>query len=112
MSEMVIFTRTFDFISWLIPRLNSFPRHQRFGVTLRLQNAALDFYETITLANNSRGAERQRLLSQADAHLDKVRFYLRLATQSAWLSEGQYQHAAQIVAELGRLLGGWQKYQT
>jgi hypothetical protein len=39
MSEMVIFTRTFDFISWLIPRLDSFPRHQRFGVTKRLQDA-------------------------------------------------------------------------
>ena len=109
MTEMVIFTRTFDFISWLIPKLESFPRHQRFGVTKRLQDAALDFYETITAANNSRGAERLRLLQRADAHLDRVRFYLRLAVRWAWLNEGQYQHAAQMVAEIGRLLGGWQK---
>lgn len=111
MSEMVIFTRTFDFISWLIPRLNSFPRHQRFGVTKRLQDAALDFYETITEANNSRGRAREQLLRRADGHLDKIRFYLRLAVRWTWLSEGQYQHAAQMVAEIGRLLGGWQKYQ-
>jgi hypothetical protein len=109
MSEMVIFSRTFDFLSWLIPKLESFPRSQRFGVTKRLQDAALDFYETITAANNCRGAERQRLLRQADEHLDKVRFYLRLVTRWAWLSRGQYQHAAQMVAEIGRLLGGWQK---
>lgn len=109
MSEMVIFARTFDFISWLIPRLESFPRSQRFGVAKRLQDAALDFYETITEANNCGGADRRRLLDQADYHLDKVRFYLRLAVRWAWLSEGQYQHAAQMVAEIGRLLGGWQK---
>ncbi|MBE7474124.1 MAG: diversity-generating retroelement protein Avd [Anaerolineae bacterium] len=108
-SEMVIFTRTYDFISWLIPRLESFPRSQRFGVTRRLQDAALDFYETITVANNSRGEERRQLLRRADSHLDKVRFYLRLAVQWAWLNEGQYQHAAQMVAEIGRLLGGWRK---
>jgi hypothetical protein len=109
MSEMVIFTRTFDFITWLIPRLESFPRSQRFGVTKRLQDAALDFYETITEANNCRGVERRRLLDQADYHLDKVRFYLRLAVRWTWLNEGQYQHAARMVAEIGRLLGGWQK---
>ncbi len=33
-SEMVIFTRTFDFISWLVPRLDSFPRNQRSGTTV------------------------------------------------------------------------------
>jgi len=109
MAEMVIFTRTFDLLSWLIPRLDSFPRQQRFGVTKRLQDAALNFYETITAANTQRGAERQGLLLQADNYLDQLRFYLRLVTRWAWLNEGQYQHAAQMVAEIGRLLGGWRK---
>jgi hypothetical protein len=39
--------------------------------------------------------------------LDKVRHYLRLASRWGWLSAGQYRHAAVMVAELGRLLGGW-----
>jgi len=32
---------------------------------------------------------------------------LRLAHQWHWLSAGQYQHVSAMVAELGRLLGGW-----
>jgi hypothetical protein len=28
--EMVIFTRTFDFLTWLLPVTNSFPRAHRF----------------------------------------------------------------------------------
>jgi four helix bundle protein len=107
--EMVIFTRTFDFIDWLIPRTISFPRSQRFVVTRRLQDAALDFYERILEANNCRGRARMRKLRQADANLDKVRHYLRLALRWDWLSSGQYRHAAELVAELGRLLGGWIK---
>ncbi|NIU56801.1 MAG: diversity-generating retroelement protein bAvd family protein, partial [Phycisphaerae bacterium] len=35
--------------------------------------------------------------------------YLRLAVRWNWLSGGQYQHVAAIVAEIGRLLGGWIK---
>jgi hypothetical protein len=32
---------------------------------------------------------------------------LRLARQWDWLSSGQYEHVSRIVAQVGRLLGGW-----
>ena len=34
--EMVIFTRTFDFLSWLLPATNNFPRAHRHTFTKRL----------------------------------------------------------------------------
>jgi hypothetical protein len=43
----------------------------------------------------------------ADAHLNKMRLYLRLAHHWRWLNNGQYNHVSQMVAEVGRLLGGW-----
>ena len=110
--EMVIFTRTFDFVSWLIPRTLDFPRSQRFVVTKRLQDAALDFYERILEANGCKGKARLEKLRQADVALDKVRHCLRLASRWGWLSGGQYRHAAVMVAELGRLLGGWIRQTT
>jgi len=107
-----LFTRTFDFITWLLPMTNHFPRSQRFLVTQRLVDAALDFQERIVEANNLRGAARRERLHAADAELDKVRLYLRLIHRWEWLSPGQYRHAAGLVAEMGRLLGGWHKQTT
>jgi four helix bundle protein len=107
--EMVIFTRAFDFVDWLIVRTMDFPRSQRFVVTKRLQDAALDFYERILEANSRKDRARLERLREADVALDKVRHYLRLASRWGWLSGGQYRHAARMVAELGRLLGGWIK---
>ena len=104
---MVIFTRTYDFVTWLIPRTLDFPRSQRFVVTRRLQDAALDFQELILEANRMRGRARLERLHHADAALDKVRIYLRLAVRWGWLNEGQYQHVSQMVKEIGNLLGGW-----
>lgn len=104
---MVIFTRTYDFISWLIPRTVDFPRNQRFVVTNRLQAAALDFQERIIRANHLRGRARLEQLNQADAALATVRLYLRLVYRWQWLSEGQYYHATRMVKEIGDLLGGW-----
>ena len=104
-----LFARTFDFLAWLLKRTQSFPRSQRFVVTLRLQNAALDFQELNIAADAARGVERRDLLRRADAALNKVRLYLRLCREWDWLAPGQYQHAAQMITEIGRLLGGWIK---
>ena len=106
---MTIFTRTYDFISWLIPRTSSFPRSQRFVVTKRLQDAALSFQEYLIEANRRRGQSRLERLHEADVALDKVRLYLRLAVRWQWLTEGQYHHVSRMVRELGDLLGGWIK---
>ncbi|MBI5291875.1 MAG: diversity-generating retroelement protein Avd [Chloroflexi bacterium] len=109
MENSPLFARTFDFLSWLLPRAQNFPRPQRFAVTQRLQNAALDFQELIVDADSARGANRLERLRQADAALSKVRLYLRLCREWQWLTSGQYEHAARMIAEIGRLLGGWMK---
>jgi hypothetical protein len=43
--EMVIFTRTFDFLTWLLPATNHFPRAHRHSFTQRLLDAAFDLRE-------------------------------------------------------------------
>jgi hypothetical protein len=109
MEEMVIFTRTYDLLGWLLPQSEKFSKAQRFVVTKRLQDAALDFQEVIFLANAHSGRQRLAHLLDADAHLNKLRLYLRLAFQWTWLTAGQYEHVSKMVAEIGRLLGGWIK---
>jgi len=106
---MMIFTCTYDLITWLLPRTMDFPRSQRFVVTKRLQDATLNFQEHIIEANRLRGRARLERLRYADAELDKVRLYLRLVARWAWLNEGQYRHVSQMVKEIGNMLGGWIK---
>lgn len=107
--EMPIFTRTFDLLTWLLPMTNNFPRAHRFTFTQRLLDAAFDLRERLEEANHRQGKARLERLARADEALDRVRLYLRLAARWEWLSSGQYQHAARMVAEVGRLLGGWLK---
>ena len=110
--EMVIFTRTYDFLSWLLPLTEKFPRSQRFVITARLQGAALNFQELIIEANALRGRQRAEKLQSADVELLKVRLYLRLSEKWHWITSGQHQHASGMIAEIGRLLGGWLKTVT
>ncbi len=106
---MVIFTRTFDLLEWLLPKSERFPRAYRFTLTQRLMDAALDLQEALTSAEARTGRARLAALRDADAALGRLRIYLRLAHRWRWLSEGQYAHAGAMVGEIGRLLGGWIK---
>jgi hypothetical protein len=107
--EMIILTRTFDLLTWLVPKIERFPRLYRSTVTQRMIDATLDFQEALFDAQSQGGSTRQRHLRQADAALNKLRLYLRLAHHWHWLNDGQYRYVSTMVAELGRLLGGWMK---
>ncbi len=83
--DMPIFTRTFDFLSWLLPVSNNFPRAHRLTFTKRLLDAAFELREQLEAANIRRGQARKERLRVADESLAKVRLYLRLAQRWQWL---------------------------
>ena len=107
MSQSPIFSKTYDFVAWLLPVTIKFPRQQRFVMAAALQREALRFQELlIEAAHQKQPAE---ILQAADAELDKVRTHLRLALDLELIKPGQYEHAARMLVEMGKLLGGWIK---
>ncbi len=110
MKESPIFTRTYDLLRWLIPATTKFPREQRFVMAEAVQRSALRFQEELLDAVYSERSLGS--LQKADLTLAKLRLYLRLCHDLDLLSRGQYEHAARMVDEIGRLLGGWRKTQS
>jgi four helix bundle protein len=108
-NEMVIFTRTFDLLTWLLPVTNHFPRAHRHTFTQRLLDAAFDLRERLEEANHRQAQARLERLNLADEALERVRLYVRLAARWEWLTAGQYQHVSAMLTEIGKLLGGWRK---
>jgi hypothetical protein len=110
MQESPIFSKTYDFLLWLMPATTKFPREQRFILAKFLQETALRFQECLIEAGVAgRGRTRTNALVRADVELTKLRFYLRLSRDMKLMKLNQYRHAAEMVAEIGRLLGGWRK---
>ncbi|MBM3131330.1 MAG: diversity-generating retroelement protein Avd [Chloroflexi bacterium] len=105
MKDSPIFSKTYDLVAWLIPITVKFPRYQRFVLAATLQQEAIRFQALLIEAAHQRPAHDT--LKRADAELDKLRTHLRLCLDLALLSPGQYEHAARMLVEIGRLLGGW-----
>ena len=96
-----------DFMLWLIPTLEKFPRSQRFLLGDRIESTALDVLERLIEATYSR--ERQNALRSANLGLEKLRHLLRLARGLGYLDPRRHEHAVRGLDETGRLVGGWLK---
>ena len=103
-----IFSKTYDFILWLLNHTEKFPKSERFRMAKRLEDTVFEVYELLITAARSTQRKRQILL-QADLVLDKLRLYVRLSQARKLTSQAQYEYAAAALVEIGKLLGGWLK---
>lgn len=103
--ESPIFVRTYDWLRWLLPLTLEFPKSQRFILAQRLQQKSLDFYDHLVAAG--RRVDVDDHLRQADVLLEQIRLNVRLCRDLKLLGPRQYEHAARLLDEMGRLLGGW-----
>ncbi len=103
-----IFSKTYDFLLWLMNHTERFPKNERFRMARRLEDTAFNFYETLVQAARSTRRQRNVLLN-ADLELDKLRLYMRLSHARGLTNKKQYQYASAKLVEIGKLLGGWLK---
>ena len=102
-----VLEKMYQFLLWLIPTVDTFPRSQKFLLGDRVQRTALDVLEALIEAAYTR--ERTALLVRANLGLEKLRFLLRLAQDLRYLDLRRYELAARSIDEIGRMVGGWRK---
>lgn len=107
LQDLVIFEKVYQLVLWLYPTIQKFPKSQRFVLGQQIENTALDILRGIIRANAE--PDKLPLLKSASVDLDTLRILLRLAKDLKFLSIRQYAFAAELVNEVGKLLGGWIK---
>jgi hypothetical protein len=109
LKESPIFIKTYEMMVWLLGRTAKFPKNQRFLLARRMEDAALDFYEKLNQAALAKRPLGGVPLGEADAVLANLKLYNRLAKDLKLLAFNQYEYLANMLDEIGRLLGGWRK---
>jgi len=94
-----------DFLRWLIPQLDKFPRSRRFTLGERVEGGMLEVLELLVEAAYSRSKDIP--LRQANVQLEVVRHLWRLAYELKVIATRQYEHGAKLLDDLGRQIGGW-----
>jgi len=106
----IVLIKWYEFTKWLLDRIDSFPKNQRFIFGQRLADHALDIQELLVEAAYS--VRKVDLLASANRKIEMLRWLLRLAQDRNLLSNQQYEFCCRGVTECGRMVGGWQKHSS
>jgi hypothetical protein len=74
--EIDAITKLYDYILWIIPKLERFPRGQKFILADRIETLMLDILDLLIEAAYTRN--KRSLLLSANLKLEKLSFYCRL----------------------------------
>ncbi|MGH8584537.1 MAG: hypothetical protein ACREWG_17565 [Gammaproteobacteria bacterium] len=101
--------KSYDLCAGLYTQVNRFPRAQRGLLGRVILEDALAMLVSLTVAN--RRADKAETLREASGRLDALRITLRLGKHLGFVSNGGYADLSKGADEVGRMLGGWLKYE-
>ena len=100
----ILLVKWYDVTRWLLERVDSFPKNQRFIFGQRLADRAMDILELLVEAAYSH--RKADLLAGANRDIEVLRWLVRMATDRKVLTPRQYEHCCLSLAECGRMVGG------
>lgn len=107
--EMQVVVLWEQIIHELLDISSRFPKFIRPVVTHRLLNYCFDVLDYLVSAQYSSTLEQEVFLQQANLHLTKIRFLLRISCQEQWLSEGRLIALNEKIDQVGKGIYGWKK---
>jgi len=107
--DLPVFVKWLDFLEWLLPVTERFPKRVRFTFSDRINQLALDVVEDLIEARYTK--EKQAHLRRANLRLEKLRVLLRLSQRMHFLDYKRFEYAMKYINEVGKMLGGWLRQQ-
>lgn len=99
----------YDFLVYIIPQLDKFPRRQKFLIADKIENSLLQIFDNIIAAYYSRDDKKINYLIENNIILERVRFLIRLSKDLNFISVSKYGYISERLNELGKMIGGWIK---
>lgn len=106
LQDFTVYTKTYDYMSWLFPITMAFPKSQRYVLAQRIEHTVLSMLELIIEGNASR-QHKVPCIQGALIKLEVLQVLLRFAKDQRFLSLRKYEISSKQLTDIGRLLGGW-----
>jgi len=106
---IAIFKKIYDLSLLVYQYVRLFPKSEKFILGERIEHASIDLLEGVIAANQQK--EKQASLVEASVKLDVLRIFIRLSKDLRLLDLKKYETLSTHITEIGRMLGGWIKYE-
>ncbi len=107
--EENIINKTYDFLLYLIPQIEKFPRSQKFLIADRIETNILDILNHLIRAYYSKKNSKVTELTETNIRLEQLRFLFRLCHDMKLISHKKFGILSEKLNEIGKMCGGWLK---
>lgn len=87
-----------------------FPKHERYTLGEKLENAILDCIEFFVLANQVSKYEKEKVLTQANSKVELLKILFRISLNCTIVECREYLEIENKLQEIGKMTQGWIKY--
>ena len=105
-SELVLYRRTEELLYKIYPRLQNFPKSEKFSLCHTIKMTLFELLNFITMANNVK-SKRITYLQEADAKLQLMKTLNKLSRQRKYISTGFFREIDLELTEINKLLRGY-----
>lgn len=105
--ELTVITKAYDLMREMTRRVAKLPRDYKFVLGDRILENVYELFDMLIEAKY--GRDKLPLLDRANLRLERMRFQVRLAHDEKLIGPSQYEVAARLIDEVGRLVGGWRR---
>ena len=109
--ELPIIQKTYDMILWVIPKIDQFPRKQKFLLGERIERTALDFLGLLQKAKFEK-KRKKSVLMEAHVTFEQFKTLVRLSVNLKLLPVKSYEYLSKFIVKIGKMLGGWMKVRS
>ena len=104
-----VLIKYYDFVLYIIPQLEKFPRKQKFLLADKIEILVLDIHMDLVTAYYSPKNSKMDKILKINLELEKLRFLIRLSHDLKYFTHERYGVISGKVEEIGKILGGWKK---
>lgn len=109
MQEVTILPKLYDLILWYSHKTVNYPKTYKYNLGERVNCLFFDILENIIEAQYNT-KKKSYFLRNANINLEKLRFMFRLSKDLQCITLKDYEHASRELNEIGKMVGGWEKY--
>lgn len=107
-TNLLIFQKADRLYADCEPVLNNFPKYERLGLYLKINQAFDSLLSTVILANEIMH-KRKMYQSEIDGYLSLIIVHFNTAKRKRYITKNRNLRIQLAIQEIGRMLGGWKK---
>ena len=82
------------------------PRTEKFSIGTEVKTSMYEMLKNILLASKIDKSKRLQIYNIVDSNIYYQRICIRIMYNQKWIDEKKYKHSNELLAEIGKILGG------